>query len=217
MTTIDYSTHQIAPAPYAVEGVGFETFSTTKMYATAALFPIVIQLIVGLPYYWYLPFLIVLAVPSFAAFQFVASRNNSPLRPQKGLPGKKLEHYLTIKSDAYRNYSGYSKIPIETFFEAYFDEDIDINGDMLETLEARYDWAAFVFTLRHAKFFLTQWVPETLWHSRKQDEDQVREHYDRGDDFYNWFCKFFYFLLNLEQFLSFSGSYDDLYFWYYVV
>jgi hypothetical protein len=60
---------------------------------------------------------------------------------------------------------------------------------MLELLEARYDWASFTFTLSQAKFFISQWVPETLWHSRKQDEDQVREHYDRGDDFYNWFCK----------------------------
>jgi cyclopropane fatty-acyl-phospholipid synthase-like methyltransferase len=33
-------------------------------------------------------------------------------------------------------------------------------------------------------FFLTQWIPETLVHSKKQDEDQVRDHYDRGDDFY---------------------------------
>ena len=78
---------------------------------------------------------------------------------------------------------------METWFEAYFDQKIDIKGDMLETLERRYDWARFVFTLNQAKFFLTQWVPETLWHSRKQDEDQVRDHYDRGDDFYNAFCK----------------------------
>jgi len=81
-------------------------------------------------------------------------------------------------------YTGKTKIPMETWFEAYFDGKLDINGDMLEILEHRFDWAKFVFTLSQAKFFLTQWVPETLWHSRKQDEDQVRDHYDRGDDFY---------------------------------
>jgi hypothetical protein len=99
---------------------------------------------------------------------------------------------LTIKNTSRLNYTGKTKIPIEEFFEAYFDGDIDLKGDMLETLEARYDWACFVFTLSQAKFFLTQWVPETVWHSRKQDEEQVREHYDRGDDFYNWFCKHYY-------------------------
>lgn len=42
-----------------------------------------------------------------------------------------------------------------------------------------------------AAFFVSQWLPETLWHSRKQDETQVRDHYDRGDDFYGWFCTAF--------------------------
>jgi cyclopropane fatty-acyl-phospholipid synthase-like methyltransferase len=30
-------------------------------------------------------------------------------------------------------------------------------------------------------------IPELLVHSRSQDEEQVRDHYDRGDDFYGWF------------------------------
>jgi hypothetical protein len=63
---------------------------------------------------------------------------------------------------------------------------------MLTILEDRYDWATFTFTLQQAVFFVSQWVPETLWHSRCQDETQVREHYDRGDDFYNWFRNFDY-------------------------
>lgn len=125
---------------------------------------------------------------------------------------------------------------METWFEAYFDQKIDIKGDMLDALERRYDWARFVFTLSQAKFFLTQWVPETLWHSRKQDEDQVRDHYDRGDDFYNAFCKFWigYFSIYHVSLtpihpcipclspppscifsLFSSGSHDDLHFWYH--
>ena len=181
--------NQIAEAPYAVEGIGSETFSTRNMYATIALVPLFVQLTLGFTFWAYFPLLAFLAIPTFAAFQIVSSKINAPIRAQKGLPGKPIESYLTIKNTARLNYAGRQKIPIEEFFEAYFDGDIDLKGDMLETLEARYDWACFVFTLSQAKFFLTQWVPETVWHSRKQDEEQVREHYDRGDDFYNWFCK----------------------------
>jgi len=30
-------------------------------------------------------------------------------------------------------------------------------------------------------------IPEVINHSQAQDEDQVRDHYDRGNDFYSWF------------------------------
>ncbi|KAG0750448.1 hypothetical protein G6F23_000176 [Rhizopus arrhizus] len=76
---------------------------------------------------------------------------------------------------------------METFFEAYFVGKVDFNGDPLEIMELRHDWAAFQFTLGQFKFFLTQWLPETFWHSREQDENQVRDHYDRGNDFYEAF------------------------------
>ncbi|CRK19504.1 hypothetical protein BN1723_017783, partial [Verticillium longisporum] len=61
------------------------------------------------------------------------------------------------------------------------------NGDALEVLEYRHDWAAFHFTLSLFKFVLFQFAPEVIMHSRSQDEEQVRDHYDRGDDFYGWF------------------------------
>jgi sphingolipid C9-methyltransferase len=186
MATVDYSKEQLAPAPFVVEGAGFETFSTRNMYLTIFTVPLAIQWIVGFSMYAYPVILALLAIPCFAAFQIMSSKHNAPLRPQKNLAGKKLQDYLEIKSLKLQSYKN-SKIPMETFFESYFDGDIDIKGDMLQVLEGRYDWAAFTFTVSQAKFFLSQWVPETLWHSRKQDEDQVREHYDRGDDFYNWF------------------------------
>jgi 2-polyprenyl-3-methyl-5-hydroxy-6-metoxy-1,4-benzoquinol methylase len=181
-----YSTFQQAPAPYPVEGVGHSSFSSRNMYVTIFAFPLLVQMIMGLSFYYYPLLLVLVSIPSFAAFQIMSSKINTPLRPQAGLPGKPIGHYLSLKGLK----SKYTKkIPMETFFESYFDGDIDLHegADLLEVLEARYDWAAFEFTLNQAKFFISQWVPETLWHSRKQDEDQVRDHYDRGDDFYNWF------------------------------
>jgi cyclopropane fatty-acyl-phospholipid synthase-like methyltransferase len=75
----------------------------------------------------------------------------------------------------------------ETFFESYFDKKVDIRGDMLELLENRHDWASFRFTLSHLKYLVTNLLPEAIGHSRKQDESQVTEHYDRGNDVYEAF------------------------------
>lgn len=178
------NTAQIAPSKNVVEGVGSVTFSNGQMYAAIGLAPLFATYFTGLPWFSYFPLLLILGVPTFAGFHIFSSKFNAPIRTQKGLPGLPLDHYLDIKNADLRFPN---KIPIETFFESYFDRDIDIKMDMLELLEARYDWAKFEFTLSQIKFFLSQWLPETLWHSRQQDRDQVREHYDRGDDFYNWF------------------------------
>ncbi|KAL2911113.1 hypothetical protein HK105_209432 [Polyrhizophydium stewartii] len=37
--------------------------------------------------------------------------------------------------------------------------------------------------------FAAQVLPDpiALWHSHKQDENQAHDHYDRGEDYYNWF------------------------------
>ena len=58
---------------------------------------------------------------------------------------------------------------------------------MLDVLENRNDWASFRFTLGHLNFLLKNLLPEAFFHTREQDETQVREHYDRGNDFYDAF------------------------------
>ncbi|KAJ3278931.1 hypothetical protein HK104_001921 [Borealophlyctis nickersoniae] len=130
---------------------------------------------------------LILAAPIFAGYNALYALTATPIRPQVGLPERNVEDYITIKDTTLSGFTGRNKIPITLFFEKYFDEKIDIKGDMLDTLEARYDWAKFTWQPEQVKFFFTQWIPETLWHSRKQDEDQVRDHYDRGDDFYEAF------------------------------
>jgi sphingolipid C9-methyltransferase len=202
-----YGKYQQAPANYVVEGVGYSSFSSRNMYLSILAVPLLVHLITAISFVYFPVVFLLCAFPSFAAFQLISSQKNQPIRPQKGLAGKPIEHYLKFNSNRFDQYMGMKKIPMETFFESYFDGDIDIKGDMLAILEARYDWAAFTFTLNQFKFFLSQWVPETLWHSRKQDQDQVRDHYDRGDDFYNWFCN-----ININT----SGTYDDLYIWYII-
>lgn len=180
----------VKPAKFNVEAAGSETFSNKQLLAVIAVVPLALALLLGISLSWVPLLAVVTALPSFAAYNLWAATVAKPIRVQKGLPGHPLEQYLTITDPVLKQqYNNRTKIPAETFFEAYFDEKIDLpkGADMLETLEARFDWCSFTFTLGQAKFFLTQWIPETLWHSKKQDEDQVREHYDRGDDFYNWF------------------------------
>jgi len=76
---------------------------------------------------------------------------------------------------------------METFHEKFFAGEVSFKGDCLDTMELRHDWASFEFTYSLFKFFLTGMMPEVIIHSRSQDEEQVRDHYDRGDDFYGWF------------------------------
>ncbi|KAJ3114428.1 hypothetical protein HDU96_002098 [Phlyctochytrium bullatum] len=180
----------VKPATFNIEGAGSETFSNRQLITTILAAPLGLTLVLGIPLGWYPLVAILLALPTFAAYNLWFTTVAKPIRAQKGLPGKPIEAYFTFNEPQLKStYVGSKKIPIETWFESYFDGHFDLKdgADMLETLEARYDWASFTFTLGQAKFFLTQWIPETLWHSKKQDEDQVRDHYDRGDDFYNWF------------------------------
>lgn len=179
--------------PFPAECAGTDQFSNLRLVLAWILVPLLITAMSPaiLTYSWYwLPFIaLATALPTFAAFNILHCLTVKTPTCNTKLPGKSIDEYMTFNDQTLRSTYANStkKIPMETWFEAYFDQKIDIKGDMLETLERRYDWARFVFTLNQAKFFLTQWVPETLWHSRKQDEDQVRDHYDRGDDFYNAF------------------------------
>lgn len=51
-------------------------------------------------------------------------------------------------------------------------------ADVLDTLEARHDWAKMVFTPKLFKYVFTQMIPEVIFHTQNQDEEQVRDTYD---------------------------------------
>lgn len=80
-------------------------------------------------------------------------------------------------------YSPSSKLPMTTLFEAYLDGKLDI-PDMDAFLDARADLVKYSLTEDHVKFFFTRFIPEVVIHSKAQDERIVRDHYDRGDDFF---------------------------------
>ncbi len=83
-------------------------------------------------------------------------------------------------------HDGSEKIPMSTLFEAYLDEAVDI-PDMDAFIEARAGLVNYNLTADHVKFFVTRMIPEVAIHSLAQDKRIVREHYDRGDDFFEAF------------------------------
>ncbi|ERF77137.1 hypothetical protein EPUS_07678 [Endocarpon pusillum Z07020] len=178
----------IKNAPLPADASGSETFNNTLLFSLLAVVPIYLarQLYGGL---WTALFLAVLTtIPILMAFWTIAS-TISPRKNEKArYPGRPVQDYLHFHDENDRiKYHGKNRIPMETFHEMYFDGKVDFKGDCLELMEYRHDWANFRFTLSLFKFFLFGMMPELIMHSRSQDEEQVRDHYDRGDDFYGWF------------------------------
>ncbi len=89
------------------------------------------------------------------------------------------------------------RIDMESLYEMYFDEKLDfISPDdrdacevadsptpclMKDILARRDEFVSYTFGLTtHLKFLVLKWVPDVLSHSKSQDVEQVRDHYDRS-------------------------------------
>ncbi|CAO1623076.1 unnamed protein product [Parajaminaea phylloscopi] len=185
----------IANALLPVEGSG--QFSNLHLALLVWFTPAVLLRVIPfikaswIPWWLYFVLCALTGLPVTVAYWSVMSRIGARKNEKVTPPGKPIEHYLQIKDPELRKkYHGNNKIPMDVFSEAYFAGKIDIVGGdakMLEVLEHRMDWAAMVFTPELFKYVLTTLVPDVLSHSARQDEEQVRDHYDRGNDFYEWF------------------------------
>ncbi|DAA73935.1 TPA_exp: Uncharacterized protein A8136_3921 [Trichophyton benhamiae CBS 112371] len=184
--TTEYPAIKNAPLP--ADAAGSDSFSNTLLISLLVLIPAYLARQVSGGLWTTLFFAIFTSIPILMAYWTVAS-TISPRKNEKAkYPGRPVEYYLNFLSEHDRaKYHGKSKIPMETFHEMYFDGQVDFKGDALEMLEYRHDWAQFKFTWSLYKYFLTGMMPEVIMHTRSQDEEQVRGHYDRGDDFYGWF------------------------------
>jgi len=93
--------------------------------------------------------------------------------------------FIVAKTNATRSkYTVGRKISFGTFVEDFINGNIDIAGDFEDFMECRADYFDYALTAHHFKFLISRFVPEVLIHSKKQDERIVREHYDRGNDFF---------------------------------
>ncbi len=98
-----------------------------------------------------------------------------------------ITHYIEFSDKKLKQRCLDGKIPMETFYEAYFSGDLDFKTDVCDFLSARNDFVRFSFTPSHLKWAVTHFIPEVAIHSKSQDQRIVREHYDRGNDFFGWF------------------------------
>ncbi|KAG1721196.1 sphingolipid C9-methyltransferase [Suillus paluster] len=179
-----------APLVGLAEGNGY--FSNLQLAGLVLVVPWVIKRILpfvnrgGLKTYIFL--LLITGIPVTVAYWTVASMYGRRKNVKVLLPGKDLEEYITINDPELKEkYHGSTKIPMQVFHDAYFEGKIEFNGDVLDILEERHDWAKMVMTPELFKYVFMNLIPEVIVHSQSQDEEQVRDHYDRGDDFYEWF------------------------------
>ena len=178
----------IANAPLPAEGASSRSFDNRLLLFLLLVVPWYLKSKLGGGKLTFLFLFAITTIPILVAFWTVVSSFAPRLNDKARLPGRGVEYYLKFhdEEDAKR-YKGQNKIPMETFHEMYFAGKVSFRGDALEVMEFRHDWASFRFTLSLFRFFLFGMLPEVLVHSRSQDEEQVRDHYDRGDDFYGWF------------------------------
>lgn len=178
----------IKNAPLPADGPGADTFNNYALIAALTLIPYYLSWKLGFGIKTAILIAILVDLPILGAFWLVISSISPRKNDKARFPGRPIEYYLEFKKDSDRlKYRGHNKIPMETFHEMYFNGDVDFKGDCLEALEYRHDWASFRFTISLIRFFLFGMIPEVIMHTRSQDEEQVRDHYDRGDDFYGWF------------------------------
>lgn len=114
-------------------------------------------------------FAIFTTLPILMAFWTFTSTMSPRKNEKVKLPGKPIETYLSFSSQEDQDkYHGRKTIPVHTFMEMYFDGKVKVNGDLLEILELRHDWANFRFTLGLFWYFLVGMLPEVIMHTRSQ-------------------------------------------------
>ncbi|KAH7127414.1 S-adenosyl-L-methionine-dependent methyltransferase [Dactylonectria macrodidyma] len=178
----------IKNAPLPADGPGYEQFSNAALAAALIGTPTWLswkfgggqKLAIFFSLFTTIPVLIVV----WKFMSTVSPRLNDNVR----LPGRPVEYYLKFKKPIHQaKWNGRHKIPMQTFFELYFEGEVDLNGDLLEVFEYRHEWATFNFTLKTFRYIFFGFFPDVILHNQSQDVDQVRPNYDRGNDHYAWF------------------------------
>ncbi|KZP23313.1 cyclopropane fatty acid synthase domain-containing protein, partial [Athelia psychrophila] len=186
------TTPAIANAPLIGLAEGSAYFSNYQLAAAVLVIPWLVKRVLPIVsrggFKTYLFLVVVLGIPITVSYWTLMSMYGPRRNNKVALPGKDIEEYITIKDAVLKaKYHGKEKIPMQIFHDAYFDGKIEFNGDVLEIMEQRHDWAKMTFTPELFKYVFLHLIPDVINHSAAQDEDQVRDHYDRGDDFYSWF------------------------------
>jgi cyclopropane fatty-acyl-phospholipid synthase-like methyltransferase len=107
--------------------------------------------------------------------------------PVSGQAGAGIERHLRFHDEKLAAAFARGKVPMTTLYEAYFNGQVDIIGDIYAFLDERDRYVSYALTAEHVKFLFTNFLPEIAIHSKDQDKRIVRGHYDRGNDFFGFF------------------------------
>ena len=99
----------------------------------------------------------------------------------------RINDYIEFVDDEVRTRFSGRFIPIRDLYEFYADGKLDFKGDVLECLEHRDEFVTYKLQWWHLKFYFQKFVPQMFIHDKKQDREQVCDHYNRGNDFYQAF------------------------------
>ncbi|XP_002165145.1 uncharacterized protein LOC100198707 [Hydra vulgaris] len=158
------------------------TFKKLLFFNTVASFMICYYL--NFPFYILPVTFLITFVPVFASFLGVCNFLYHLFQEKK--ESSKVDHYVEFVDEAAKAKHSGKYIPIRDLYELYADGKINFKLDLLQCLERRHEYVVYKLQWWHLKFFLCKFVPEML-HFKVQDHDQVTDHYDRGNDFYEAF------------------------------
>jgi hypothetical protein len=126
---------------------------------------------------------------------------------------KKITDIVVVKDPKVSSrYKDGVKVPITTFIEDYMNGRVDINCDVQMLLQNRTHFFNYRYVGHHLKFLFSQFIPQVTIHSKAQDERVIRDHYDRGNDFFGSFLgdRMIYTVrCNLSRAIAYSISAAD--------
>ncbi|XP_028398030.1 sphingolipid C9-methyltransferase-like [Dendronephthya gigantea] len=167
----------------AIKGLPWYNVSFKALFALILGIPALILYLAHLPWWLYPVLAVVCILPIFLAFILVFNYFSMGHQTKHS----RLPEFVEFRDASFGKTYESKTIPLETLIEAYADEKVDFRGDVLECFEQRENFSSFALTWNHVKIFCCNFLPELLSHTRLQDLDQVRDHYDRGNDFYEAF------------------------------
>jgi cyclopropane fatty-acyl-phospholipid synthase-like methyltransferase len=111
-------------------------------------------------------------------FGHISSVNN-PKMQQNALD------FIVPKTDATRaRYKAGARPSFGHFVEDFTQGKIDIKGDFEDFMATRGEYFNYSATAHHFNWLFTKFLPQLAIHSKSQDERIIRDHYDRGNDFF---------------------------------
>src|SRR5687768_11804278 len=94
-----------------------------------------------------------------------AEVNAGPLK--KAQPSKlaRLTDHVTFRDPKLAARYARGRIPMATLYEAYFDGDLDIPGDIQQFIAQREHLVSYQIERRHLEWLVTHFLPEALIHT----------------------------------------------------